>query len=147
VAAIQDQKLLSIGELAQRSGVATSALRYYDELDLLRPAARESGGRRRYAASAVETVSVIRFFREVGFTLTEIQSLLAAGEPESRQEVIDRKLAEVIEQQHQLAVARELLEHGQTCPARDPLRCSRFWAIIEGHRGGLSVEESHALMH
>jgi DNA-binding transcriptional MerR regulator len=44
---------LSIGELAERSGVATTALRYYDQLGLVRPAARDSGGRRRYAASAV----------------------------------------------------------------------------------------------
>jgi hypothetical protein len=50
--------LLSIGELAERTGVARSALRYYDELGLLRPTARESGGRRRHAASAVAEVSV-----------------------------------------------------------------------------------------
>src|SRR5262249_52829548 len=76
--------LLSIGELAERTGVATTALRYYDQLGLVRPAARESGGRRRYAASAVAEVSVIRFFREVGFTLAEIDSLLGAGEQRSR---------------------------------------------------------------
>jgi DNA-binding transcriptional MerR regulator len=127
--------------------VATTALRYYDQLGLVRPTARESGGRRRYAASAVGEVRVIRFFREVGFTLAEIDSLLAEGEQRSRREIIDRKLAEFIEQQHQLEIARELLEHGRTCPAGDPLRCSRFWSIIEGHRHGLSLEESHARVH
>jgi DNA-binding transcriptional MerR regulator len=127
--------------------VATSALRYYDQLGLVRPTARESGGRRRYAASAVAEVGVIRFFREVGFTLAEIESLLAAGEQRSRQEIIDRKLAEFTEQQLQLEVARELLQHGRTCPAGDPLRCSRFWSIIEGHRNGLSLEQSHELVH
>jgi DNA-binding transcriptional MerR regulator len=140
-------RLLSIGELAERTGVATTALRYYDQLGLVRPAARESGGRRRYAASSVADVSVIRFFREVGFTLAEIDSLLAAGKQRSRQEIIDRKLAEFTEQQHQLKVARELLEHGRRCPAGDPMRCSRFWSIIEGHRRGLSLEESHARVH
>jgi DNA-binding transcriptional MerR regulator len=127
--------------------VATTALRYYDQLGLVRPTAREGGGRRRYAASAVAAVSVIRFFREVGFTLAEIDSLLAADEPRSRQEIIDRKLADFTQQQHRLEVARELLEHGRTCPAEDPLRCSRFWSIIEGHRDGLSLEESHARVH
>jgi DNA-binding transcriptional MerR regulator len=39
--------LLSIGELAERTGVAATALRYYDQLGLVRPAERESGGRRR----------------------------------------------------------------------------------------------------
>jgi DNA-binding transcriptional MerR regulator len=139
--------LLSIGELAERTGVATTALRYYDELGLVRPTARESGGRRRYAASAVEEVGVVRFFREVGFTLAEIDLLLAVVEPRSRQEIIDRKLAQVVEQQHQLEVAREVLEHGRHCPAGDPTRCSRFWSIIDGHRKGLSLEESHAQVH
>src|SRR5919201_2302566 len=86
-------RLLSIGELAERSGVATTALRYYDQLGLVRPAAREPGGRRHYAASAVAEVGVIRFFREVGFTLAEIHCLLAAGEHGARQEIINRKLA------------------------------------------------------
>jgi DNA-binding transcriptional MerR regulator len=132
--------------LAERTGVATSALRYYDEVSLVRPAARESGGRR-YAASAVAEVGVIRFLRQVGFTLAEIESFLAVRERRSRQEIIDRKLAEFTEQQHQLEVARELLKHGQTCPAGDPLRCSRFWSIIDGHRQGLSLEASHAREH
>jgi DNA-binding transcriptional MerR regulator len=127
--------------------VATTALRYYDQLGLVRPAAREPGGRRHYAASAVAEVGVIRFLREVGFTLAEIHSLLAAGEQRSRQEIINRKLAELTEQQHQLDVARELLEHGRRCPAGDPMSCSRFWSIIEGRRHGLSLEESHARVH
>jgi DNA-binding transcriptional MerR regulator len=127
--------------------VATTALRYYDQLGLVRPAARESGGRRRYAESAVAEVGVIRFFGEVGFTLAEIDSFLATGERRARQEIIDRKLAAVTEQQHQLEVARELLEHGRTCPVGDPMNCSRFWAIIEAHHHGLSLEESHARVH
>jgi DNA-binding transcriptional MerR regulator len=139
--------LLSIGELAERTGVATSALRYYDQLGLVRPAARESGGRRRYAASAVAQVGVIRFLREVGFTLAEIDSFLAPAGQRSRQEIIDRKLAEFTAQQHQLEVARELLEHGRRCRAGDPLQCSRFWSIVDGHHHGLSLEESHARAH
>ena len=154
MAAVPDERrssstpgLLSIGELAERSGVATTALRYYEQLGLLRPEARERGGRRRYAASAVAEVGVIRFFREVGFTLAEIHCFLAAGEQGSRQEIINRKLAEFTEQQHQLEVARELLEHGRRCRAGDPLRCPRFWSIVDGRRHGLSLEESHARVH
>lgn len=127
--------------------MATSALRYYDQLGLVRPVARESGGRRRYDASAVADVGVIRFLGEVGFTLAETASFLAVGGQSSRQEIINRKLAEIIGQQRQLGVARELLEHGRTCPAGDPLECSRFWSIIEEHRHGLSLKDSHARAH
>ena len=86
--------LLSIGELSERTGVATTALRYYDERGLVRPAARASG-RRRYAASAVTEVGVILFLREVGFSLSEIGSLVVGGDSPSWQEIVDRKLAEL----------------------------------------------------
>src|SRR4030095_11138609 len=68
--------LLSIGELSERTGVPTSALRYYDDLGLVRPAAR-AGGRRRYAASAVRDVGLILFLREIGFSLAEIERFIA----------------------------------------------------------------------
>jgi DNA-binding transcriptional MerR regulator len=138
--------LLSIGELAEQTGVATTALRYYDELGLVRPATRTSG-RRRYALSAVAEVAAIRFLRDVGFSLGEIDAFLAATDRRSRQEIIDRKLLEFTEQQHRLEVARTLLEHGRRCPASEPLHCSRFRAIIDGHLRGLSLEDSHAQVH
>ena len=139
-------RLLSIGELAERSGVATTALRYYDELGLVRPATRSSG-HRRYAESAVAEVGAIRFFREVGFSLAEISSFLTARDQRSRREIVDRKLAELTEHQHRIEVAREALAHGQRCRAGDPMRCSRFWSIIDGQLRGLSLEESHARVH
>ena len=139
-------ELLSIGELAEQTGVAPSALRYYDELGLVRPATRTSG-RRRYAMSAVAEVGVIRFLRDVGFSLDEIGAFLAATDRRSRQKIIDRKLVEFAEQQHRLDVARSLLEHGRRCPASEPMHCSRFRAIIDGYLRGHSLEDSHAQVH
>lgn len=136
---------LAIGELSERTGVPTSALRYYDELGLVRPIAR-AAGRRRYAASAVRDVSVILFFREIGFSLADIRRFLD-GERHGRRELIDHKLAELAEQQHRIEVARTALEHGRRCPASDPLKCSRFWSIIDGRQRGLSLEESHTRAH
>jgi DNA-binding transcriptional MerR regulator len=137
--------LLSIGELSERTGVPATTLRYYDELGLVRPTAR-SAGRRRYAASAVRDVGLIVCFREIGFSLAEIERFIA-GERQSRREMIDHKLAELAEQQHRIEVARTALEHGRQCPAGEPMKCSRFWSIIEGRLSGLSVEESHARAH
>ncbi len=136
---------LSIGELSERTGVPTTTLRYYDELGLVPPAAR-AAGRRRYAESAVRDVSVILFFREIGFSLAEIERFLAGGR-QGRRELIDHKLAELTEQQHRIEVARTALEHGLRCPAGEPMKCSRFWSIIDGRRRGLSLEESHARAH
>jgi DNA-binding transcriptional MerR regulator len=136
---------LSIGELSKRIGVPTSALRYYDELGLVRPAARVAG-RRRYAPSAVRDVAVILFFREIGFSLAEIGRFIA-GERQHRRELIDHKLAELAAQRHRIEVARTALEHGRHCPASEPMKCSRFWSILEGRQRGLSLEESHARVH
>ena len=138
--------LLSIGELSERTGVPTTTLRYYDELGLVRPAARVAG-RRRYAASAVRDVAVVLFFREIGFSLAETGRCIA-GERQCQREMIDHKLAELAEQQqHRIEVARTALEHGRQCPASEPMKCSRFWSIIEGRQRGLSLEESHARVH
>jgi hypothetical protein len=74
----QMSELLTIGELARRTGVTTSALRYYDELGLVQPTRRVSG-HRRYAVDAVAAVGVVRFFQEVGFMLAETKRLIASG--------------------------------------------------------------------
>jgi DNA-binding transcriptional MerR regulator len=133
---------MSIGELAERTGVPTSTLRYYDEFGLVPPAARTSG-RRRYAESAVRDVGAIVFFREIGFSLNEIRRFVTS-ERQDRRELIDQKLAELAAQQHRIEVARTALEHGRRCPAGEPMQCPRFWSIIDGRLDGLSVEESHA---
>lgn len=138
--------LLSIGELAERTGVARTALRYYDELGLVRPAVRASG-RRRYAESAIKDVGVICFLRQVGFSLSEVGACLNAGDRRRRSQIVALKVTQLAEQQHRLKVARTALEHGQRCPADEPTQCPRFWSIIEGQRSGLSLEESHNRAH
>lgn len=67
-------KSLSIGELAHRTGLRTSALRYYEEQGVLSAAPRVNG-RRSYDADMVRMVEVLRFARQAGFTLDEIKIL------------------------------------------------------------------------
>jgi DNA-binding transcriptional MerR regulator len=139
--------LLSIGELATRTGVAVTALRYYDELGLVRPQRRISG-QRRYAESAVRAVGVVVFLRDVGFSLGEIAELMADAPRTYRwSELVDRKLEALTEQQHRLVVARTALEHARSCPAKDPSRCPRFWSIIDARLAGTSLEDSHSAVH
>lgn len=68
------ETLLSIGELSDRSGVAVSAIRYYDRIGLLSPAGRV-GGRRRYTTDAITSLSLIRLGQAAGFTLAELRLL------------------------------------------------------------------------
>ncbi len=67
-------KPLTIGEVAKRTGVRTSALRYYEEAGLLPDPARVSG-QRRYDAGAIHRIEVLRFAQQAGFTLEEIKTL------------------------------------------------------------------------
>lgn len=67
---------LSVGELARRSGVATSALRFYEERGLIR-AERNASGHRRYLRSAIRRVAFIVFAQKIGFTLEEVGLELA----------------------------------------------------------------------
>ncbi|SCF46931.1 redox-sensitive transcriptional activator SoxR [Micromonospora mirobrigensis] len=69
------QDSLTIGELAARSGVAPSALRYYERLGLVR-AERTGGNQRRYARSELRRVSFIRIAQQVGVSLDEIRAAL-----------------------------------------------------------------------
>ena len=67
--------LLSIGELAQRSGVATSALRFYETKGLI-TSERTDGNQRRYQRPTLRRVALIRAGQEVGLTLGEIAEAL-----------------------------------------------------------------------
>lgn len=67
---------LTIAELATRSGVATSALRYYEAQGLL-PAARTGGNQRRYPRSALRRVAVIRAARTMGVPLADVAAAFA----------------------------------------------------------------------
>lgn len=66
---------LSIGELANRSGVATSALRFYETKGLIR-SERTDGNQRRYPRATLRRVALIRAGQEVGLTLAELSSAL-----------------------------------------------------------------------
>ncbi len=78
---------LTIGEVARRTGVATSALRYYEDRGLI-TSTRTEGNQRRYRRAVIRTVSIIRAAQEVGLTLEEISAALATlpdrGTPTAR---------------------------------------------------------------
>ena len=65
---------LSIGEVARRSGLRTSAVRYYEDAGLL-PRPVRVNGRRRYTSGIVRVLGVLQFAQRAGFTLDEIRTL------------------------------------------------------------------------
>jgi MerR family redox-sensitive transcriptional activator SoxR len=67
---------LSIGELAARSGIAHSALRYYEELGLIH-AERTAGGRRHYARQTLRRLAFVKAAQTVGLSLEEARDAMA----------------------------------------------------------------------
>jgi MerR family redox-sensitive transcriptional activator SoxR len=70
------QEALTIGEVAARSGVATSALRFYEDQGLIR-AQRTDSGHRRYPRTVIRLVAFIVFAQKVGLSLGEVRTELA----------------------------------------------------------------------
>lgn len=91
---------MRIGELARRSGLASSAVRYYEQLGLLPAPPRTASGYRAYGNDTVDRLTFIRSAQAVGLTLAEVRQVLGvrdAGEAPCRvvTELIDRRHAEV----------------------------------------------------
>ena len=122
-------ELLTIGELAQRAGVARSALRYYEELDILRPNDRRSG-QRRYDEAAVALVGAILLLREVGFSLNQIREIMrpaSASGSAAWRDVAAGKLKDLDDRIERAKAARSALQHALAHHDDDVLDCPRFW--------------------
>jgi MerR family transcriptional regulator, redox-sensitive transcriptional activator SoxR len=73
---MSEKQSLTVGEVAARSGVAASALRYYEREGLIE-AGRTGGGQRRYPRSVLRRLAFIKAARNVGLSLEEVRESLA----------------------------------------------------------------------
>lgn len=69
----------TVQKLGQLAGVSTRTLRYYDEIDLLKPARTSSGGYRIYGQAEVDTLQQILFYRELGVGLEDIKKIITVA--------------------------------------------------------------------
>src|SRR5690606_23789083 len=104
--------MLTIGELAKRAGLRTSALRYYEREGLLEPAERTEAGYRLYAPEAEQTLRFIQRAQRLGFSLADIRALLPGRDvsPEQVVRVAEDRFVELERQLTALRVMRHDLE-------------------------------------
>jgi DNA-binding transcriptional MerR regulator len=123
--------LVPIGDLARRTRVATSALRYYERIGLLPPAER-AGQRRHYPPSVAERVALIRLYQDAGFTLAEIGRMLAATRQGRRGwgDLAERKIAELDARIADAQRAKTLIKGALECPHDDLLACPSFRSAL-----------------
>lgn len=110
---------LSIGEVARRTGLRTSALRYYEDAGII-PPPRRVNGQRRYDAEVLTRIAVIRMAQEAGFTIEEVKTLISgfpSGTPASArwQSLAHQKLAEVDALIARAQAMRRVLEESLAC--------------------------------
>jgi len=111
--------VLLIGEVAERSGLATSAIRYYEELGLIEPT-RRTAGRRLFLESAPRRLRAIVAAREAGFSLDEIRRLLdsQAQGTEDWVGLVEAKIAETRTRIKRLRAIETTLRDSLTCGCR-----------------------------
>jgi Cu(I)-responsive transcriptional regulator len=131
--------LYNIGEAARRSNVSTKMIRHYEAQRLLRKARRTASGYRVYDDGDVHTLRFVRRARDLGFSMKEIQRLVALWQDRNRASAEVRRVAQhhvaaldakILELQSMRRALEELVRncHGDTrpeCPILDDLAASR----------------------
>ncbi|MBB5160256.1 MerR family transcriptional regulator [Mycobacterium sp. AZCC_0083] len=124
---------LSIGEVARRSGVAATTLRYYEDSGLLRPPTRVAG-RRRYDQSVMTRLEVIGCCKTAGFSLDEIRVLLTDADPGRpvSWSLAKAKLDDIDTQMATLRRAREIIDWAMNCPCTSVDACDCGTQVVSG---------------
>ena len=117
---------IDIAQLARRSGVRASALRYYEDKGLIVSSGRR-GLKRLFDPQVVERLALIGLAQAAGFSLEEIGGMLAGGidkgDLAARADEIDRQIDELIRM-------RDGLRHACACTVPELMDCPHFRRIV-----------------
>lgn len=121
---------LSIGEVADRAGIAVSAIRFYERNGLL-PEAERVSGQRRFTDETVQRLGIIDVAKQAGFSLDEVRVLLTSideGAPahEQLQALAARKLPEVETLIERAQRMRDWLTTASACGCKSLDSCALF---------------------
>jgi DNA-binding transcriptional MerR regulator len=129
-------KDLDIAEVAQRSGIAASTLRFYEEKGLIASIGRR-GLRRLFDPRVLERLALIALGRAAGFSLEEIARMFAPdGRPRIDRRMLADKAKELDTTIRKLNAMREGLLHAAACPAPSHMECPTFRRILRAAGSG-----------
>jgi DNA-binding transcriptional MerR regulator len=126
---------MKIGELAERTGVSTKAIRYYENIGVLLEPSRSPNGYRRYGRGSVDRLGFIQDAKSAGLSLLEIQMILElrdSGEStcghviaglEGHLAEVDRQMADLTRTRRRLAEIIERSRSLDPADCNDPNRC------------------------
>lgn len=123
---------MDIAEVAKRSGVPASTLRFYDEKGLIVSIGRQ-GLRRVFDASVLERLALIALGRAAGFSLDEMADMFTPqGQPQINRQLLAAKAKQLDQTIRQLSAMRDGLRHAAVCPAPSHLECPKFRSLLKG---------------
>jgi DNA-binding transcriptional MerR regulator len=123
-------ELLDIGDVAARTGIAPSALRYYERESLLTSTDRV-GLRRQYTPDVIDRLAIITLAREAGFSIAEIRTLLATdGAATAWKPLVAAKVKSLRDHIGRLESTLSGLEHSLKCKSPNALTCPTFRATL-----------------
>jgi len=128
---------MDIAEVAQRSGVPASTLRFYEEKRLIVSIGRR-GMRRLFDSNVLERLALIALGRAAGFSLDEIALMFAPdGRPRIDRRMLAAKAEELERTIRELSVMRDSLRHAANCPARSHMECPKFRRFLRAAGSGV----------
>jgi len=127
---------MDIAEVAKRSGIPASTLRFYEELGLIASVGRR-GLRRVFDPGVLERLALIALGRSAGFSLDEIARMFAPdGRPQIDRDVLAAKAEELDGTIRKLSAMRDGLRHAAVCPAPSHMECLTFRRLLKGAASG-----------
>lgn len=127
---------MDIAEVAQRSGVPASALRFYEEKGLIASVGR-SGLRRVFDAAVLDRLALIGLGRAAGFSLDEISRLFTPkARPRIDRKMLAAKADELDRTIIRMSAMRDSLRHAAACPAPNHLECPSFQRLMRAAARG-----------
>ncbi|HTL98280.1 MAG TPA: helix-turn-helix domain-containing protein [Holophagaceae bacterium] len=128
---------MDISEVAERTGLPPSTLRYYEEKGLIVSVGRR-GLHRLFDGSVLERLALIALGRAAGFSLDEIKRMFAPdGRPRIDRAKLAAKAEEVDRRIRELGALRDGLRHAAACPAPSHLECPTFRRLLRAAAHGV----------
>lgn len=123
-------KYLDIAEVAQRSGVPASTLRFYEEKGLIASVGRH-GLRRLFDTDVLDRLALIALGRAAGFSLDEVaRAFPRRGRPRIDRQMLTDKAKELDNTIRRLGAMRDGLRHAAACPAPSHMQCPTFRRLL-----------------
>lgn len=127
---------MDIAEVAQRSGVPASALRFYEQKGLIASVGRQ-GLRRAFEPGVLDQLALIALGQAAGFSLDEIRAMFSP----QRKPAIDRRLLAAKADELDATIKRlkamsDGLKHAAVCPARSHAECPSFQRLLRAAASG-----------